>query len=362
MKEIVPAVRTRVPGREKKLALGWFTATASWMVAASVLFPMDIGPLVMGLSLSIILGLIGFIFLVVAAAATKGDAISPGTGWAVGIVAFVLLVAGVAMYLIPATTSSGVNPPPPGSTPLAAYVAPSVDTTASLPASPYTACTSLTLQGVSGQTGAGVVWGAANAVYVPDSPTSGHYLEKEAINTALASGASGFITSTCFQMKFTFQYKQVPSIQGVKQAQPYMLKVDSISYVTMTYNNGTLVNLPVFPQQQSGAQAGDWLLLILDKNSVWHPACGEYSNQATLGTGGCGWVTLGTNDGTTADTVTFDVIVNKVGPFGYDTTFSPVGKQLVVTYEIGLPLGQVGSTAGYYLPSFTYQLQVQRNS
>src|SRR5574340_204320 len=358
--ELVPVEGTRVPGREKKLVLAWLSLTVMSGVVLPFL-PMSLGIMLVGIDLGILLFIAGLIVLVVAAAATKGDAISPGSGWVVGIIGFVLLAAGIAIYALPpATTEPG--PGPGGGTAMNAYLVPSVDTTASRPASPYTACTSLTLQGISGQTGVGVIWAAANAVYSPDSATSGHFLEKEAVTTTVASGAASFLSAECFQMSFTFQYKQVPSIQGVLQKEPYMLKVDSIGYTVIAQNNQTTINAPVFATQPSGTNAGDWMLLIMDKNSAWHPACGEFSQQGTLPTGGCNWVTLGTNDGTTVDTVVFDVIIDRVGPFGYDTVGSPVGKQDVINFEIGLPQGQVGSTPGYYMPSWTFALQIQRNS
>lgn len=361
MKNIVPVRRTSEPGREKKLVLGWLFATTTWMVAGVALFPMDIGIMVAGLALSLLFVIVGFIALVVAAAATKGDAISPGTGWVVGIVGFVLLVAGIAMYAIPpATTSSGGGGGSGGNTAMDAFIVPSVDTTASFPASPYTACTSLTLLGLTGQSGAGVVWTTSNGVY---NPQNRQFKAMETLTTTVASGAASFLSAECFQMKFTFQYKQVPSVQGVKQAEPFLLKIDSITYTAPITNNGTAGNTaPVFYQMQSGSVQGDWLLLFRDDASAWHPACSEFSSQTSLGTGGCNWVSLGTNDGTAVDTVYFVVIINRIGPFGYDRSASPLGKVDAINFEIGMPLNQVGSTAGYYLPSTSYQLSIELNA
>ncbi len=271
-------------------------------------------------------------------------------GFAVFAVAFVLVASVGGMWAM----QIGPFARPSAPQELRAQIGPSIDTTSGLPASPYSPCSSLSLPGINGQTGAGVVWSTSNAAY---NILTKQFIAKETLNTAVASGSSSFISSTCFEMRFTFQWLQTPQV-GYEQF-PFMLKVDSINYTTLAYNNGSAINAPVFAKVPNGAGSGwDWGLLVEDENSAWHPACPEDSQNATLRTSGCGWLRLGTNDGTVTDVFELVVVINRIGPFGYDSVYSPIGKVDAVRFEVGLPQGQV---AGYYLPSTTYQLVIERN-
>jgi len=351
--------------RAAKIALIAALSMVAPEFALMPMLPLDVN--FMGVVLtSVVLVITGvFVILVsIAARKAKKPLIKTGTAWAVAIVGGLLLLVGVVTYNF---GPAGPVIPNVGQS-LTALALPSVDTTASLPGSPYTACTSLTTLTKVGATGsqAGVVWTTSNGLYnaAPGgSMAGGGFLYKATTAvTKSGGGAGGFMDAECFQMAFSFQYNPSP-INAIGQVfkAPVMLKINSITYTVLQFNNGTTINFPVFAQMPATNGGQDWGLLILSGTSVWQPACAEYKNAQVLPTSGCNAVQVDNNDGTTQDTFKLDVIVNVNGPFSYDTSYSPVGKQLVISFALGLPSGTSGAQNNYmnWIP---YTLTIQRTT
>lgn len=272
------------------------------------------------------------------------------------VIAVAAILAFSGFWLLVATPSMTSGGGQPGAVQLGMNIVPSIDTTASLPASPYTACTSLSLISQNGaKTAAGVVWGAISggigAVYNPGAGNAGTFIEQQGAQTAV-TGGGGKMSQQCFQMKFTLSYTNVPTASGGGAiGLPIYVNMNSItmassgldtSPLNLAYSNGTLVNVPVFP---SSVGLSDFPVLLKDGAGNWNPLCPNFratnfqTNTAILNS--CAGFDANLARSTGQITFTIDVIVNLAGPFGYTTTSgsgdSPIGSTMTFTFSIGLP-------------------------
>jgi hypothetical protein len=303
--------------------------------------------------------------------------------WLAGLVILVsigFVIASAATF--PGLGPAGTAPGGAGGWAIGMQINPSIDTTVSLPAGSYTACTSLSvLSGNGAKTTTGVVWaaqsGSTGAVYNQGPGNTGAFIQYSGAQGAV-TGGGGKMVANCFQLKFVLSYTNVPTASGGGAiGLPIFVYLTSITKsssgangnnaLVQAFNNGTLVNVPI---HFSGVGLADQPFLIKDGAANWQPLCVNYRGvptQSTTGalTGGCSGYDANLARTTGAITFTVDVIVNTV--FGYSTTSGsgddPIGSSITWTFSMGLPQSQ--TNAGFlnaYTPTLgVYTLTLTRS-
>lgn len=323
-----------------------------------------------------ILALIGLVVLLVVWRGANMKTKVVGVILVVGLWGSVILGALAMAPAAPGGSGTGGQ-----GTALNMVVTPTVDTTASYPAAPFTACTSQNVLASKGTaTTAGVVWGAISsglgAQYNSQGPLQGQFVMQTGDQTAVASGG-GKMSANCYQMKFTFSYTNAPPSSGGGSVYfPVFVYLTGVSYsapasnlntqpFNQQYNNGTAVNNPIFATSYIGQ--GAFPVLVKDAAGTWQQVCPNLQNQnlqfqASLPS--C--VGMNVNQNPTSNAITFTVAVDltAAGMFGYATTDAATGSSLTLNFQIGLPQSQaLPGYGGYYTPSLgQYSLVIQRTA
>lgn len=334
----------------------------------------------------LILGVVFWVVLGVAMAKewTNGHAV--GT-LAAALIASLFLFGGLYYAVVPA----GPGPGPGGSQ---NYVVMASTLTASVAtdilATPATACTSLALTWTPGASGTytGVMATAISSgiglTINPNSATGGspggfNIQMNEKVQTTMAGSAAAYLSATCIEIAFVNTYLSstlpIPPGGGTPNV-PLQMKIDSITTnaprgpsATQTAANTTTQALPasVFHQDSTGNAAGQWYLWTKGiAGQFTNLACPVQTSTANcfrssqiLPSSGFGWGDVGASSGISTGTLTLAIVVNSIGPFGYN---SVVGDSYSIQFEIGLPQSACIAGAGgcYYLPSFVNTLTITR--